>query len=149
MKKIINIIITLSIFFSSMDYTFAEEWYLEKLLDLNYWVEEHNIELAKMDNVNFNNPEFNKVYNELQNIDRVLKDEFIKKYRNWEYTYYQVNWIVTNYKNFVYHANKFFYMLKIEENNPNYDEMGKAILNSYTNMRSSFKKVKNIVKKSY
>lgn len=149
MKKIINIIITLSIFFSSMDYTFAEEWYLEKLLDLNYWVEEHSIELAKMDSVSFNNPEFNKVYNELQNIDRVLKDEFIKKYRNWEYTYYQVNWIVTNYKNFVYHANKLFYMLKIEENNPNYDEMGKAILNSYTNMRSSFKKVKNIVKKSY
>lgn len=146
MKKIINIIIITIFFFSSFKYTFAQEWYMEKLLDLNYWVEEHKIEITKLESIYFNNPEFSIAYDELRGMDRVLKDEFLKKYRNWEYTYYQINWIITSYNKFIYHANKFFNLLKIEEQNPDYEEIDKAILNSYTNMRSSFRKVKNIVK---
>lgn len=149
MKKIITIIISTIFFFSSMTNTFAKEWYIEKLLDLNYWLEEHNLELAKINEITFSNPEYNKIYNQLIISDRILKDEFIKKYRKWEYTYYQFNWIVSSYKNFIYNTNRFFYYLKIEEQNNNYEEMDKAIKNSFLNMRSSFIKMKNLVKKTY
>ncbi|MDP2090329.1 MAG: hypothetical protein Q8K30_01915 [Candidatus Gracilibacteria bacterium] len=149
MKKIITIIISTIFFFSSMTNTFAKEGYIEKLLDLNYGLEEHNLELAKINEITFSNPEYNKIYNQLIISDRILKDEFIKKYRKGEYTYYQFNGIVSSYKNFIYNTNRFFYYLKIEEQNNNYEEMDKAIKNSFLNMRSSFIKMKNLVKKTY
>jgi len=147
MKYLLQFITISYLLLSSMSSTFAEEWYLETLLDLNYWVEEHNIEISELDYIYFNNDLYNQVYNEVQNIDRVLKNEFINKYRNWEYEYYQVNWIIQNYKNFIYHTNKFFFYLQIEENHSNYKELDTAILRSYRNMRSSYRKVKNIIRR--
>ena len=147
MKKIINIIIAISLLLSSLSTTFASQWYLETLLDLNYWIEEHNLELAELDNIYFKNKLFNKVHNKLKKADKILKREIIQKYRNWEYEYYQVNWIVKNYKNFIYHANQFFYYLKIEEQHPNYRDLDTAILRSYRNMNSNYRKVKNLIKR--
>ncbi|MDP2396391.1 MAG: hypothetical protein Q8S84_06970 [bacterium] len=39
------------------------------------------MELAKINEITFSNPEYNKIYNQLIISDRILKDEFIKKYR--------------------------------------------------------------------
>lgn len=146
MKKTINIILWLSIIVSSISTSFAEEWYIEKLLDLNYWVEEYKLNLSNLDYIHFWEEKYNKIYNKLKNIDSILKNEFIKKYRNLEYEYYQTNWIISNYNDFIYHTNQFFYFLKIKEYNSNYKEVDSAIIRSYTNMRSSYHKVKNILR---
>lgn len=146
MKKIILPIITLTIIFSSLSNTFAKEWTLERLLDLNYWVEKYNLSLSQIDYIRFNDSKYNNMYNELIEIDSTLRNEFMKKYRNWEYEYYQMNWIVTNYKNFVYYVNKYFLYIRMKEINNRYMELDTAILNSYRNMRSSYNKVKNIVR---
>ena len=107
----------------------------------------HYLVLAELDNIHFKNNLFNKVHNQLKEADKILKKDIIRRYRNWEYEYYQVNWIVKNYKNFIYHANQFFYYLKIEEQHPNYRDLDTAILRSYRNMNSSYKKVKNLIKR--
>lgn len=146
MKKITSFIITLIVFFSSLSISFAEEWYIERLLDLNYWVEQYNINLSSINYIHFNDAKYNNIYNELKTIDSILRNEFMKKYRNWEYKYYQTNWIIKNYNYFVYYTNKFFFYLKMKESNKNYKELDTAIINSYRNMRSSYTKVKNIVK---
>ena len=147
MKAITKIIITLSIILSSLSTTFAEEeGYIEKLLDLNYWVEEYNINLSSIDYIHFTDYKYNRVYSELKRIDTILKRDFMDKYRSWEFWYYQINWIVTNYNNFIYHANKFLFFLKIKEQNNYFIETDSAIIKSYRDMISSYKKVKNLVK---
>jgi hypothetical protein len=146
MRKIILFIITLTIIFSSLSNTFAKEWTLERVLDLNYWVEEFKLNLSNIDYVRFNSSKYNNMYNELIKIDSTLRTEFMKKYRNWEYEYYQINWIITNYNNFVYYINKFFFYTKIKESNSRYVELDTAIINSFRNMRISYNKVKNIVR---
>jgi hypothetical protein len=145
-KKIISLIITFFIFFSSLNNTFANEWFIEKLLDINYWVEEYNLNLINLNYINFNNPKYNNIYNELKNADSILRNEFMKKYRNWEYEYYQTNWIIINYNNFIYYTNKYLYYTKISESPNDYTELNTAIIRSYRNMRSSYIKVKNNVK---
>lgn len=146
MKKIISFIITFSIFFSSLNITFAEEWFIEKLLDINYWVEEYNLNLSNLNYVSYNNSKYNNIYNELKTADSILRSEFMRKYRNWEYEYYQTNWIITNYNNFIYYTNKYLYYKKISESANDYTELDTAIIRSYRNMRSSYIKVKNNVR---
>ena len=146
MKKIILSIITFCFIFSSLSITFAEEWYIERLLDINYWVEQYNLKLSNIYYIHFNDEKYNRIYNELKTIDSILRNEFMKKYRNWEYKYYQTNWIITNYNNFIYYTNKFFYFLKLKEQNSNYKELDPAIISSYKNIRSSYIKVKDIIR---
>jgi hypothetical protein len=146
MKKIILFIITLSFIFSSLSNTFAEEWYIERLLDLNYWIEQYDIELSNINYIHFNDEKYNRIYNELKTVDSILKNEFMKKYRSWEYWNYQTNWIIKNYNNFIYYTNKFFYFLKLKEQNPNYKEVDTAIMSSYKNMKSYYNNFKNIVR---
>ena len=145
MKKITLFFVSLFtlLHFSS---TYAEEWYIEQLLDLNYGIEQYELDLRELDYIYFNDSKYNYVYNELKRVDSILKTEFMNKYRSWEYEYYQTNGIVTNYNNFIYHTNKFFFYLKMKESNPNYWEINTAILHNYRSMKSSYSKVKNIVK---
>ena len=146
MKKIILSIIVVTIFFSSLSNTFASEWYIERLFDMNYWVEKATLDLSELDYIQFNNSKYKNMYYEFKTADGILRKEFIKKYRNSEYSYYQINWIITNYNNFIYHINKFFYYLKLNERGYNSKELDNAIINSYTNMRRSYIHVKNNVK---
>lgn len=149
MNKITTFIITMIIFFSSIYITNAEEWYIEKLLDINYWVEKYELDLAEIDYYNFKSDKYNYIYKELKRIDSILKEDIIKKYRSWEYNYYQVNWIIKNYNDFIYHNNMFFYYIKLKEQNNNYKELDSAIIKSYTNLRNSYKKIINIIKRDY
>jgi|SaaInlStandDraft_3_1057020.scaffolds.fasta_scaffold00576_10 hypothetical protein len=146
MKKIILAIISLSFIFSSLSNTFASEWYIENLLDLNYWVEEYTLNLNELDYIHFSNEKYNIMYRNLKDVNTGLKSGFMEQYRNWEYEYYQMNWIVTNYNNFIYHTNKYFLYLRIKELNNNFWEVDYAIINSYRNMRSSYTNMKNIVR---
>ena len=147
MKKITKLIITLSLIFSSLSTTFAKEWYIESLLNLNYSVEEYKLDLVKIDYINFNNKKHKQVYNKLKTSNDILKKWFIKNYKDWKYKSYQINWIIKNYNNFVYHTNKLFLFLKIKEQNNNYTELNTAILRSYINMKTSFTRVQNIIKR--
>ena len=150
MKKILQIsTITILLFFWVNNNTLALEWYsegyIEKLLDINYWVEEYDLELISVKEVYFYTPEFKKMFEEFKKVDRVLKKEIITNYRNGNFDYYQANNIVSNYKNFVYHTNKLFYYVSIKESTPNFKETDTAILKNYRKMRSYYYRVKILV----
>jgi len=146
MNKIIKFIITLTIIFSSQSNTFAEEGYIENLFDLNYWVEELDLDLHDIKYIYFNNEKYNRIYREIKTVDSLLKDGFMRNYRNWEYEYYQMNWIVNNYNKFIYNTNQFFFFIKLKEQNSNYSEVNSAIMSSYRNMKIYYSKVKNLAK---
>lgn len=147
-SKITSIIIALILFFSSANFSFAEEWYIERLFDLNFWIEEYKLDLAEINYINFNENKYNNIYNELKTVDAILRNEIMKNYRNWEYKYYQTNWIVKNYNNYIYHINKYFLFIKLKEQNPNLRELDSAILKSYTNLKNSYIRIKNLIKKN-
>ncbi|MDD2871238.1 MAG: hypothetical protein PHS49_04565 [Candidatus Gracilibacteria bacterium] len=147
MKKILFVIIASFFIFSRLlNNTFADDGYIVNMLNLNSQNEENNINLANLDNIQFYNADYSNKYNQLKNIDKVFKKEFIKKYKNGEYSYYQINGIISNYKNFIYYTNKYFYFLKIKKQNQNYREIDQAISNSIINMKNYLNRVKNIVK---
>jgi hypothetical protein len=146
MTKIIKVIITLTIIFSSLSNTFAEEGYIENLFDLNYWVEELDLNLHEIKYIHFNNEKYNRIYREIKTVDSLLKNGFMKNYREWIYDYYQMNWIVSSYNKFIYNTNLFLYFIKIKEENNQYSEVNSAIKNSYRNMNIYYSKVKNLAK---
>ena len=124
MKKIITIIITLTIFFSTINISFAErtynEWYIEQLLDLNIWIEEYDLTLAHITQIYFSDVNTQNLFEEFKRTSYLLNEEIIKSYREWKFDYYQVNWIISNQKKFIYHINRLFYYISIKEQNSNY-----------------------------
>ena len=152
MKKIfITFTIAIILFFLFLNYTLASEWYsewyLEKLLDINYWVEDYDLNLGSIKDVNFSTTKFRKIFKEFKRVDILLKQEILKKYRNSNFSYYKVNDIISNYKNFTYYTNQFFYYISIKESNPGFKEAHIAILKNYRKMRIYYKRVKILVNK--
>lgn len=152
MKKIIVFIITFTIFFSTINNSFAEntfsEWYIEKLLDLNVWIEEYDLNLARIDQIYFRNYETQNLFEEYKNTSLLLNDEIIKKYREGKFWYYQINWIISNQKKFIYHINKLFYNLSIKEIYPSDIQIDDYILNHYNIARTYYKRIQALVYKT-
>lgn len=145
MKKIfIKIIISFSIF-SIFSYVNASEWLLEETLDINYWPENFEIDLPKIWNHYLKNKKNATSLKNFRAIDKVLREAFMEKYRNWDFDYNATNGIVDNYRLFIFHTNKYFYYLSVKEENPKSREADTAILKNYKNARAYIKKVKYIV----
>ena len=84
MKKITNIIIAFFIFFSIVFSTSANEWYIEKVLDLNFAIEEKKLNFRQIDNIRFSNIENRRMYNNFKSADSLLRSEINRIYRLWE-----------------------------------------------------------------
>lgn len=148
MNKFSRICIILSsIFFSSISIVNAQEWYLDRLLEINTGIEVFEINTSTLESLTFSNPQLQNTYNEFVNLDRVLKDEFIRQYRAWEISYYLMNDIVSNYNTFVYYTNQTFYYLKQRELWFTGRHTDRAIRNGYSNMRVYYTRVKALVAK--
>ena len=147
MKKILfSFLTSFFIIFISTN-TYASEWYIENLLDLNIWIEEYDLELSYIDKIYFINSNTKEIFDNFKVANRLLKDEIIKKYRAWEFDYYQVKWIITNQKMFVFHINRLSHYLSIKEQNHRYLDVDNFILKNYSNARIYYKRVKYLVNK--
>ncbi len=146
MKKIIKAIITLTVIISSLSSTFAENWYIENILNLDYTIEENNLELSQINYYHFNIVQYNNIYLNMKKVNGLLKKWIIDNYKNWTYWYYQVNWIIKNHNNFTYNLNQFFFYLKIKESWANYVELNTAIKRSSINIINSYNRIKNLIK---
>jgi len=149
MKKIFPAFIILSsLFFSSLSQTHAAEWYMEQLLELNTGLEVYELWLPKMDSMTFISASLQNTYNEFIRVDGVLRNEFIRQYRAWELTYYQMRDIITNYKNYIYYTNRTFYYLHQKEIGYDNKETQQAIINGYSSMRTYYVRVKGVISKT-
>jgi len=148
MRSIITACIILSsIMFSSTLQSYAQEWYLERLLEINTGIEVFDLNSITVDPMQFSNPQIQFSYDEFVKLDRILKDEFIKQYRSWEISYYLMSDIVHNYKNFVYYTNQTYYYLLQREQGYIGKQTDRAIKNGYSNMRVYYTRVKALVAK--
>lgn len=149
MKKITLLIITLTIFFSTINNSFAEkqysEWYIEKILDLNIWIEEYDLKLANIEQMYFRDYNTQMLFDAYKNSTTLLSKEIIKKYRAWNFEYYQVNGIISNQKLFIYHINKLFYYINLKEQYPHYNNTDDFILKNYSVARTYYKRLQGLV----
>ena len=88
------------------------------------------------------------MFEDFKETDRLLKDKIISKYRVWDFSYYRVNDIISNYKNFVYYTNKLFYYVSLKESNPSFKEVDIAILKNYRKMRTYYEKIKILISRN-
>lgn len=145
MKKFSTIIITLICFFSIVNKSFAWEWYIEELLDINYWIEEYELELQNLEFIYFLDENKNIMFNEFNKINELLKKEIITKYKNKKFNYYQTKWIIWSYKKFIYYTNRLFYYISLKEKKYNYNELDESILKTYLNVRIYYKKTESLI----
>lgn len=145
MKKSLLTITFVLLFSTSFFQVNAEEWYIETLLDLNYWIEEYDLELEQIDYVYFSNSTTRQIFQNFEIANTLLKNEIINKYRSEEFDYYQTKAIIKSQKMFVYHVNRLSYYLSVKEQNPSFVDTDTFILKHYSNARLFYKKVRHYV----
>jgi len=146
MKYLVSIIISLSLFFSSISNSFAEESFIDNLLNISYEAEEINLNLSEIKDIKFKEKKYNNLYKKLKKINHILKSGIIKNYKNWKYDYYKTNWIINSYNNFIFYVNDFLLLLKFKEENKNYWEINSALYKTSLNIRSNYIKLQNIIR---
>ncbi len=147
MKKIFSIIVFIFIF-SIPNFANANEWYIEKLLQLKVGPEAFTMNLSKIKDVYFVDSDNQEVFDNFKNTSEILRDEILRKYENDEFEYYTMQGIVSNYNSFVYYTNKLFYYLSIREQNSSLDaETENGVSKNYSKARNYFKRLKYLIYK--
>lgn len=150
MKKIIASIIVLISVFSIYSPTFANDQPIfERLLDLNYWVEEYDLQLARLDEIHFRDNNLNLLHDEFQVANEKIKKEIIQFYREGKFNYYQTQGIIRAQKNFVYYTNQIFVHMRYKEINPLFADVDWEILDNYTQSRTAYNKVIQVINTQY
>jgi len=148
MKVLIKVIIWIFFLFSIVSTSFAQtRWQIETILDLNYWIENSDINSIKIDNYYFNNYETYRIHNAFNNASVSLKNEIIRQYRNNNIDYYTMKWIIVDYKNFIYYSNKYFYLMKQKEKYTDNKALDYAIIKNMTLVKSYYTKMKFLILK--
>ena len=147
MKKIISSIIILIASFSITNNAFAMQS-IDELLEIPSGIEAFEIQLQRLDAHNFQTQGIQNVYDTFQSTNKVLRSELIRKYRDGEFEYYQMQGIIKNYSGFIYHTNKLFQYLAIKDSGILGKEVDTAILRSYQNVRIYYTRMKNIISRN-
>lgn len=148
MKKIFFVIITIFLIFSTKISLANENWLIEDMLNLNYWPMIYDLSLDSLDVYSFENEDLQKSYSKMVNYDKLIRDEIILQYRKWNYSTQTTNWIIKNYKTFIYYTNQLFYFFNLIEKNPElkYEmDIQDWIIKNYKNVSNYYKKVKRLV----
>lgn len=146
MKKIlIGIIVTISLFSISTQIFAEQEALFERILDLNYGVEEYEIQLSNLDEIYFFNSSYTNMYTAFNDANIKIKQEIIQYYRDGKFTQAQTQGLVKAHKNFVYHTNQVFRHITFKEIDPDFADVDAAILQNYKEARKAYNHIKKIV----
>lgn len=146
MQKLSSLIIILFLvfFLGKINSTSAD--FIEDTLKMDTKLEEINFEFYFLENPRLNSKKNQKQYYKINRLNNKIKIALIKKYKNNEFGYYQMQGIIKNYNNFIYYTNKYFKELKNKELYWNTKEIESNIYKNFRNMKSSYSKFKNLVK---
>lgn len=145
MKKLLVLIITSLGIFSIFSYANAREGSLERALDLEYGPEAFELALPEIWNYYLKNTKNKNALKTFKTDDSILKEAFMRDYRDGKFDYTKTNAIIENYNLFVYHTNKYFEYLSLKEKDPTNSEADTAILRNYKSSRAYIKKLKHLI----
>lgn len=121
---------------------------MEQLLELNTGLEVYELGLTTMDPMTFSEASLQNTYNEFIRVDGVLRNEFIRMYRDGELSHAHMRDIVVNYNAYIYYTNKTFYYLRQKELGYDNKETQRAIINGYSSMRTYYIRVKGVIERA-
>lgn len=152
MKKISILFIILLIIISfNLEKTNADDnWILNEILNLEYGPFQYELSLPVLDEYTFNNNNLQNRYNTFIKFDKISREQIIIAYKNWDYDYYRMNWIVMTYSNFVYNVNKFFFFLDRIDSNPSIAQNREIqfwVLKFYKASYFEYNKLQNLLKR--
>lgn len=130
--------------FSISIWVSAKGGYIEELLEYGEGPEAFEINTVEVQNLAFENAAVQKKYNDYKKTVSALKTALLQAYANEELEYYQMQGIIKNFNNFVYHTNLFFFYISEKEKYSEEKDLANAILRNYKLSRSYFKKIKNL-----
>jgi len=148
MKRFIATIIVLLASFSIWNKAFALKS-IDSLLEIETGVEGFELSLPRLESHSFRTEAIINVYEEFRSTNELLRGEIMNKYRNREFSYYQMQGIVKSYSQFVYHTNKLFWYLSIKDTGFREKTIDTAILRSYQNVRIHYNRMKHLIGRSY
>lgn len=147
-KYISYISFVLISFISLFPSSYAEEWYIENLLDIQTWPEIYKINTILMDEYYFKDKLIKNIYSKMKQADKLLKQAIIFQYKANKLDYYKTNAIINNYDYFIDSVNDFFDTLyMVDQNNSlkNEKEIQETILKAYEDMRTHYNRVKYLL----
>lgn len=148
MKKFISYIIIFVSFFSISNFVNASnEWIVSDMLRLEYWIQESDIKSITTKDIKLKSLTHQNMYNEFKKLDVTIKNEILKKIKNWELDYYTWFWVLKAYKNFVYKVNKLFELYALKESWSKDPFLDDNIRNTYFEVRTHYKRVQYLVSK--
>lgn len=145
MRKLIYISIIICLFFSISSNIYLRAGYIDDAINLNYWYEELDIDSVSLDYISFSSYENKRMFSSFSNWINLLREDIKYKYKKWYFDYYQTKWIITNYKNFIYYSNMFFYNKRQLELYPQEKEFLNKVLDSYNYMRDYYNRLKALI----
>lgn len=149
MKYITSVIITTSVFFLSFGSSFAAvSWEYHRLwgiLELEYGIEQYELELADINNI-YCRWNLRTQLNAAIDLNHTIKSEMIRLYRNGNISYTEMNGIVSAHSKFVYYINDYFYYSALKQRNASYWEVETAILRSWKYARSYHAEVQKLLR---
>jgi len=149
MKNKIKYLILVSIFistiFSSIWLTNASRWEIDKILNINFWTEQIEYKLSELPVKSFKNKSIQAKYNKMRKINKILTQKFYEEYTAWNIDYYTTKWIILNHQKFIFQTTKLFQYIEMKLENPKsriiQREVNEKIINSYSQMRMSYKRI--------
>lgn len=145
MKQIFGVIICFFILFSSTGNALAQNESLDELLNLDSAVEIIEIRTNQLPQMTFSHSYTQEKYNDFLQMDSKLRNAFLDEYKKGNISYYGIQDIIAAYDVFLYHTEKTFTYLSEKEKWYASKEIDTALSQAYTNIRTSYSQVKQLV----
>ncbi len=121
---------------------------IEQNLNFPLGIKESELLQETINSFSFKNSKNQQMYTNLVQQDAQTRELILQLYKTWEISEYQSNGIIKNYNTFIYHINKYFSLLQLQEriaslqNDP---DTAQSILSHYKSAKTSFDRVKTIL----
>ncbi len=147
MKKIVSLIIIFVWIFSILNFVNASEWEVSNILDLEYGIQESDLDNIYIKNVKLKNTKYNIMYNKMKKVDTVIKKEILRKIEAGEFSYYTWFDIIRAYSSFIYSVNRLFELYSFKENWSDDPYINSNIRNTSFVMKTHYKRLQYLVNK--
>lgn len=144
MKKFVIFIIIFVSFFSIVSFVSASQWEISDILELKTGIQASDLDDIYIKNINLKTTAYRNKYTKLKSMDKVIKEEILKKIENNEFTYYQGFDIIKAYSNFIYDVNRLFSLYKHKEN---WSDVDSSIRDTLFEIKTHYKRLQYLVNK--
>lgn len=147
MKKVVNLIIIFVSFFSIANFVNASEWEVSDIMELETGIQATDLDAIYIKYVNLKTTKYKNKYDSMKEINKVVKEEILRKIEAGEFDYYTWFDVIKAYWSFIYNVNRLFELYNAKENWSKDPYLDSNIRNTSFVMRTHYKRLQYLVNK--